>query len=347
MRRRSQPVLPGHQTGMVLILIVFVVALVSIVAAGLANRQSLDIRRAMNITEQNQARSYAIGGEFFARNLLVRDWKEDKAGNAFVDHEEDAADEPWGMNAVQLPIDLNTGIEGQLDDLMGRFNLNALVVNQGDTSTLNRAHLERFRRLLQNLPDIQVPPELTVESFVDWIDADQESTEFRGAEDDVYLIREEPYRTAGTYFNDISELNLIEGMTREVYDALLPFVVMLPPDVSQLNVNTATAETLLAYIPGLTRPGAEQIISERTEKKGFAKLEDFLQLQPLAGLENIPNSELRVNSNYFIATIRAIVDGRSYRLESTLYRDSSGKTVVMRRDFGKKSEVTKPIVVVN
>lgn len=347
MRRPALTAPARRQQGMVLILIVFIVALVSIVATGMASRQGLDIRRAANIAEQNQARSYAFGGEFFARGMLERDWQEDNGAGVFVDHEEDIGDEPWGVNAVQLPIDLNTGIEGQIDDLMGKLNLNALVNNSGERPVVNAAHVSRLRLILQNLPDVTVPPELTVESFVDWMDADQQSTEFRGAEDDVYLLKDPPYRTADTYFNDLSELWLIEGMTGEVYKALTEVVTVLPPDVSQLNVNTATALVLQAYIPGLTPEGASQILTERKERKGFAKLEDFLQLQPLAGLEGIPVGELRVNSQYFRATIRAIVDGRSYRLESKLYRDSAGKTHVLRRDFGKKTALTKPVAVIN
>ena len=42
---RKVPQLPGRQRGMVLILIVFIVALVTILAAGLSTKQSLDIRR--------------------------------------------------------------------------------------------------------------------------------------------------------------------------------------------------------------------------------------------------------------------------------------------------------------
>jgi general secretion pathway protein K len=344
--RRGHPVNHRRQRGMVLILIVFIVALVQLLAAGLTTKQSLDIRRAMNIIEQNQARSYALGGEFFARSLLIADWKKDNASKEFIDHEEDAVDEPWGVNAVQLPIDLNVGIEGQLNDLMGRINLNALVDNRQDPPQLNKKVFERLSRLLRNLSGVTVPPELLPEHFADWIDADQQSTNFRGAEDELYLLRPQPYRTADTYFNDLSELWLIEGMTAEIYHVLAQFVCVLPTSVTQVNVNTAPAEVLVALIPGLTLPVAQELVEERKTRKGFKTPADFLQLPQLAGITGMPTQDIIVNTNYFEATIRAIVDGRSYRLVSTLYRDNAGKTVVLRRDFGKKQDITKPVVIV-
>ncbi len=346
MGRRRFRIGQRRQRGMVLILIVFIVALVTLLASGLATEQSLDIRRAMNLIEQNQARSYALGGEFFARSLLTNDWKQDNAAKAFIDHMEDARDEPWGVNSVQLPIDLNIGIEGQLDDLMGRINLNALVDNRQDPPALNRAMLDRLARLLKNLTGVTVPPELVAEHFVDWIDADQQSTQFRGAEDDVYLMRPQPYRTADTYFNDLSELWLLEGMTAEVFRALAPLVSVLPSNVTQVNVNTAPAEVIAALIPGLTLASAREMVEERKRLKGFKSPADFLQLPQLAGIGGIPSQDIIVNSSYFEATIRAIVDGRSYRLVSTLYRDNTGKTLVLRRDFGKKQDITKPVVMI-
>lgn len=338
--------MPVRQRGMVLILIVFIVAFVAIIATGLSSRLFLDVKRASNIAEQNQARSYALGGEYFARSLLVQDWKKDKAKNEMIDHEEDPADELWGTNAVQLPIDLNTGIEGQIDDLMGRLNLNALVDRRRSPAVVNTVQLQRLQRLLQNLPDVTVPPELLAEHFVDWIDADQESTGFRGAEMDVYLLKDPPYRTADAPFNDLSELWLIEGMTPEVFRVLSRYVALLPPDVTQINVNTATEPVLLALIPGLTPQGATEILAERKRLKGFRKVEDMLALQALAGLKNLPRSDMIVASRYYEVTLRAIVDGRSYRLLSTLYRDEQGKTMVLKRDFGKKQDVTKPVAVI-
>ncbi|MBK8971619.1 MAG: type II secretion system minor pseudopilin GspK [Hahellaceae bacterium] len=343
---RSERRLPGRQRGMVLILIVFIVALVTILAAGLSTKQSLDIRRATNIVEQNQARSYALGGEFFARNMLRNDWNKDNASKQFIDHEEDPKDEPWGGNAVQLPIDLNVGIEGQLDDLMGRINLNALVNNQTEPPRVDKNMLDRLSRLLNNLGGVTLPPELVPEHFVDWIDADQESTNFRGAEDDIYLLKPDPYRTGDTYFTDVSELWLIEGMTAEVYQALSRVVCVLPANVRQVNVNTASPTVLVALIPGLTLQQAQEVVEERKKQKGFKTAADFLGLPQLAALRGTPTQDIVVASNYFEATIRAIVDGRSYRMVSTLYRDSAGKVSVLRRDFGKKQDITKPVVII-
>ncbi len=332
----------SRQSGMAALIIIFVVALVSLLVTGMYSEHYIDIRRTSNILGQDQGQQYSIAAETYARVILKQDWDNDQKDKALVDHEYDMEDEPWGQYAIQIPIDTNVGIQGQVDDLTGRFNINSLVTNKDDASLVSKVAVERFQRLLESLDEIN--PDLSVEKFVDWIDLDDQIYQLKGAEDETYLLMDPPYRTANTYFNDISELWLIDGMTKETFQELKELVVVLPNPTDAININTAKAKVLRAYIPDLTQSEAEDIISQREEQKGFKSVEDFLTLESLAG-KKLPNADFKVNSEYFEVHVKSVFNDRITRLVSIIHRDSEGKTTVLRRDFGKKEEVTKQVYV--
>ncbi|AZZ95472.1 general secretion pathway protein GspK [Hahella sp. KA22] len=332
------------QSGIAALIVIFIVALVMVLVAGLFNIHYLDIRRTSNILEQDQAKMYALAAETYARTILREDFAQDKKANKMVDHEVDNTDEPWGQYAIQIPIDTNVGIQGQIDDLMGRFNINSLVTNKNGASAVNKEAVQQFERLLSSLKDIN--PDVTAEKFVDWIDADDQIYQLKGAEEETYLLKKPPYRAANSYFNDISEFWLIDGMDAATYKELKKFVAILPNSSGMLNVNTAPAEVLMAYIPGLDKQTADKIVDIRKEEGHFADVNQFLSLAELAGKKDIPKKLFRVNSEYFQATLRAIFNERTTRLISIIHRDAEeGNTSVLRRDFGKKEDITKEVYV--
>ncbi|MDG9671020.1 MULTISPECIES: type II secretion system minor pseudopilin GspK [unclassified Hahella] len=332
------------QSGIAALIVIFIVALVMVLVAGLFNIHYLDIRRTSNILEQDQAKMYALAAETYARTILREDFAQDKKANKMVDHEVDNTDEPWGQYAIQIPIDTNVGIQGQIDDLMGRFNINSLVTNKNGASAVNKEAVQQFERLLSSLKDIN--PDVTAEKFVDWIDVDDQIYQLKGAEEETYLLKKPPYRAANSYFNDISEFWLIDGMDAATYKELKKFVAILPNSSGMLNVNTAPAEVLMAYIPGLDKQTADKIVDIRKEEGHFADVNQFLSLAELAGKKEIPKKLFRVNSEYFQATLRAIFNERTTRLISIIHRDAEeGNTSVLRRDFGKKEDITKEVYV--
>ncbi len=331
-----------RQKGMAALLVIFVVAMVTVLVAGMYDQHYIDIRRTSNILGQDQGKQYSIAAETYARVILKQDWDNDQADKALIDHEYDPEDEPWGQYAIQIPIDTNVGIQGQIDDLSGKFNLNSLVVNDNGSSTVNKDSVKRLEKLLGLLDEIN--PELSAEKFVDWIDLDDQIYQLKGAEDETYLLKEPPYRTANSLFNDISELWLIDGMTQESYDELKNLVAVLPNESNLLNINTAPSKVLAAYVEGLSLDEAETIVEERESDKGFKTMDDFLGLDAVAG-KRVPSSSLKLNTEYFEVRIKSVFNDRVTHLVSLIYRDSQGNSSVLRRDFGKKSEITKQVYI--
>ena len=81
----------GRQRGVALITAVLVVALAAVAAAAMTTRQTVDVRRAANVMDADQAQLYLLGAEAWAAQVLRRDLKDNKT---------DSFDDDW---AVVLP----------------------------------------------------------------------------------------------------------------------------------------------------------------------------------------------------------------------------------------------------
>ena len=120
-----------------------------------------------------------------------------------------------------------------------------------------------YKRLLEIL---DLEPALAP-ALQDWIDADINTRFPDGAEDDVYLLEDLPYRAANRPVVSISELRLVKGFTPEVIAVLEPHVTALPEE-TVININTATPAVLRALHQELDDSGVEQLLADRG-KEGY------------------------------------------------------------------------------
>ena len=102
--------------------------------------------------------------------------------------------EIWAQPTTPYALDEGGWLVGSLEDLQGRFNLNALVgkVQEDQDKPRFTAAQEQFIRLLQALEDPAVSEQeaiLITESVGDWLDQD-DTPSANGAEDDYYFSRD-------------------------------------------------------------------------------------------------------------------------------------------------------------
>lgn len=322
--------MPHQQKGVALMMVLFVFALVTILASGMISRQSLFIQKASNTLIQSQAYEYAIGAEQVARQILFVDWEEDKEEKVFTDD----LDEVWGAGAAGFPIDYGV-IEAQIDDLQGRLNINSLVNTDSSKDT---AVIERFKNLFLVL-EVEG---IKVEKLIDWIDDNNEPEGGEGAEEGDYLVKETPYRTGNQAFVSTSELMLIDGVTADDFKKLLPHISALPAGVKAININTCSKEIIMSLAKGkiLSDAEGESIIDQRP----FKTVADFKALPEYAGLTL--KGTFSVNTEFFKVSTKVTLADRVSRLVSTLYRDSdNGKLTLMERNQGQKYLITKDLVL--
>jgi general secretion pathway protein K len=304
-----------QQRGMALITVLVVVAVVTVVCAGIIARQQLAIRSTANQLQVRQAWHYALGGEILAKAILRRDLQQGDP-RAPRDH----LGEPWAQPRTPFALDNGT-LRVQILDASGRFNLNRLA-NAGEAGEAARV---QFRRLLAILQiDVAYAERLT-----DWLDEDSEPSGGAGAEDDQYLLAQPAYRAANRLLTDVSELRLL-GLAERDYQRLRPLVSALPVEAS-LNINTASAPVIASLAEGLSLADAVALVEERGAQ-GFSNVQAFLGRLPAVGASA---NGLAVGSMYFEVLTEVQIGERRQVLHSQLQRTNEGKVYVLARDLGR------------
>ncbi|HEX5486663.1 MAG TPA: type II secretion system minor pseudopilin GspK [Limnobacter sp.] len=117
------------------------------------------------------------------------------------------------------------------------------------------------------------------------------------------------------------------GVDENTWTQLRPYVVILP-DITPLNANTASAELLYACIEKLGFPDAQQVVARR-ERVPFKDLSDLrAALNP--DIE-IQSSMLGVKSDYFLVEGSARIDEALVRTQALLERKNQRVYVMWRQ----------------
>jgi general secretion pathway protein K len=311
------------QSGVALITVLLITAVITIIVASMATQQSVDIRRTANILDRNQAYLFTLGAEDWAKRVLDEDRKKGSLDYRLED---------W---AVSLPpIEVEGGsISGFIQDRNGCFNLNNLVENGvGRPDDINR-----FRRLLAAL---ELSPDLA-DAIVDWIDTDNQVSYPGGAESDYYARLDPPYAIANRTLISSSELAAVKGMTPEIMAKLRPQVCALPKR-TRININTATPEVLMTLAPNMTPAIVDAIIEARdapvsgVPSKGYFK--NVSELYTIPQFNAILNSAIKaqiqqdygVASDFFLVTANGHYAEADVILYSLLERSGSTITTYYR-----------------
>ena len=291
------------ERGVAVVMAMGVVALAAVVATGILASQSAWSRRADLAAQHAQALQLLQAGGDWARAVLGDDLRSNN-----VDH----PGEPWAMRLPPMPVE-NGELVGQIEDQQGLFNLNN-VISGGNLNPVQFARLQRLLVLL----DLPAP---LADALADWIDEDDKPQPGHGAEDGYYLALDPPYRTANRPLVDIDELALVRGFDARVRARLAPFVSALPGSTA-VNVNTAPAEVLAAIVDGLELETARLLVGRRSTSYYRANA-DFLAQMP----RNVtpPMQDIRVGSEYFIATMRVSSAGAQVRGKALLARREPGR----------------------
>lgn len=269
-----------RQRGLALITAVFVVAIVSTVAAFMALGQQIWIRQAQNFTDRAQGDAVARGAVNYALMVLRDDAKKNPGKDDYT--------ETWAK-PIATPVENGIGT-GQIVDAQARFNLNDLVDAGGNRSA---PHAAVFDGLLREL---KVNSGIT-NAIIDWIDKDDNALP-GGAEDVDYLMLDPPYRTARKNMASIEELRLIKGVDAKTFAALAPYVVALP-EITKINANTADPVVLAALYTS-----APANLKQEVERRKTDPFDDFSEFDRRVG--SAPNLAVVVDvvSSYFLLEVQ-------------------------------------------
>lgn len=295
----------SRQRGVALITALVVVAIAAGLAVAIAWQTTLDTRRTENLVQGDQAMEYALGAEAWAEQILARDGR--KYQNVT------ALGQDWAQQLPPLPVQ-GGQIQGKIEDLQGRFNINNLTTAQGAA---------QFQRLL-----VALGQDPTLAS-----DVQQWFTGAPGgasdATDDYYSRLQPPYLTGSAPMQSVSELLLVKGITPSVYAQISPYLCALPIGAAtSININTASGPVLESQNANISADIASQVIGER----GSA---GFNNSPPAVfASANIPFTGFGYTSSYFLVTVVAQIGSTHVTLYSLLYRNGSNQVTAVRRTFG-------------
>lgn len=298
---RSGP--PNRQAGIAAITAILVVTLATMLAVDLLWELNLDVRQTQNLLVRDRAVQFALGAEVWVGDILTEDLQENQY---------DYFGDKWAFDIPPLPIDGGT-VDGSLEDMQGRFNLNNLVDGDGRK---DEKQFELFVRLLEAL---ELSPDIA-DAVVDWLDPNQLPEGIGGAEDDIYTLRDPPYRTANYAFQTATELLAIDGVDGDAFKLLEPHITALPDsggDATRINVNTATPLVLQALDPSITPSVVEQWVQDRLGTP-YEQVQDFLDVAPdeVTSL----NALLDVGTNFFQLKVIASLGTTQLAMYSLLER---------------------------
>lgn len=205
-----------RQRGVALLTALLVVAIAVTAAIGMSVRDHAQIQRSGLVFEQDLARSLLLGAEVMALRLLEQ-WP-------------NLNELPWD-SCVSPPVPLVIdGIDliASLENLHCRFNLNSLARVE-DPPVAAFADLVARAGSEANIAAWQ--GEQLAAAIRDWMDPE--------TDDPVYQLRTPPERSGNRPFLLASELNRVQGMTPEIWEAIAPYVTARPGTDNLIDMERA------------------------------------------------------------------------------------------------------------
>ena len=234
----------------------------------------------------------------------------------------------------------NATLSGRLVDAQSRYNLNNLAKGR----VINQDELAVFQRLLSNLqqdPNLALVVARQVARAQPRVQArpqsggsDSSGTGSSGAEGGSGTGMGGGTSTALQAGSGeplellrVEDLLAVAGFTPAAVERLRDFVVVLP-EPTPLNVNTAPAELLAALSPNLTVSEAAVLVNTR-KRTPFNNTSNYKTNPVVAAANRQPQASFDVKSSFFLAYSRVQLDRASLEAVSLLQRSNNGTSTVL------------------
>jgi general secretion pathway protein K len=317
----------SRQRGVALLVAIVMFAVATTLAAAITYNKVMAERRAAATFTLEQALQAGMAAEALASIVL----EEDAANQRTELHRE------WAQMLGPVEIE-GTGIwiQGQLEDMTSRFNLNSIVKWSGAPNNIfemDPRQADVFRDLLTNL---DIDPKYT-ELLADWIDTDIIPQSTGGGEDTLYLTQVPPYRPPNTFITHTSELLALPGFGAENYAKIAPFVTALPNDVP-VNTCTASGEILdrTANDPQAQSAWVNQNLAVPRKKECYPTRQMFLDGIQDPNAKAAADARVSEKSSWFRLRTIIRIGTAEFVLYSVLQREGNNRVRVSQRSFGSE-----------
>lgn len=314
MSRRIRP----RERGAALVIVLLLVATLAFVLLSISEIMTAGVRRASAERARADLLWRAAAAEEVADQML-KSYLATKPAKM-------SAEDGVFSDQLELPFEDGTGVV-VFADATGCFNLNSLVANGQE----DPAESAKFVHLLNLVGLGPSEAEALKSVVVDFIDTDP-APQPDGAEDSFYTALPTPFRTAEGSIASVSELRAMDGVTREVYQRIAPYLCALPdPGPTKINVNMVSenhAPLIAAQLSGGAAPVSVDDVKKAIGSRppgGWSNIADVPpELQP-------PGFSL--TSNLVEARIRLEVNEATIE-EALLFELKPDDVELLARTFG-------------
>lgn len=325
-----------NNRGLILVVTLWIVAILVLLAIGLAYRVSLELHLVKFSRNRLKTRLATEASAQLAAVIIASDTNDYDSPNEF-----------WSTGLLMdspesffKDIKLKEASFSIRHRFLGEDSEFIYGLSDEDSKlNLNTATLEQLVAFFSEL-DIDNPREIAA-SILDWIDQD-EITSFDGAEDDYYSGLDPSYHCKNAPIAVIEELLLIKGMDAEKFKKIKPLVTVYGD--GKININTVSELVLRSLLISrgtldtTARKLAREIVEFRAgednkpstaDDKSFSKFEDivFALSSPLSLGEFAKCvNALKFKSDFFQGEVQAIVPKTNVRTRVTfiLKKDQRG-----------------------
>lgn len=224
----------ARQTGVALVVVLWMVAALSLMAASFGLGVRREARLTSNLAEAAQLKAVAEAAIHYAAFMLT-----------------------------QPDPQLRWRADGSIYALtLDGFEVRIQVVDEGGKIDLNRADEPLLRSVLTYLTSDPERAAAIASAILDWRDGDRDRR-VNGAEADDYRAAGLSYGPADAPFDSVVEVGLVLGMTPELTRALLPLVTVHSGQAG-INPRVAPQEVLMA-LPGSDPAWVDAFVQSRSQ----------------------------------------------------------------------------------
>lgn len=279
--------------GSALIMALFIMAIIAAAATALIYEQQLTIATIQQSFNYSRALQY---------NQAVTDWAIDTLEQNFINPKKTPIDT---IPSFYLTTDIPGGqYRGVLLDMQAKFNLNNLK-----DPTAAAGFTNMLTAILPNLPH----PENITEAIGNYL-APQGT--YSPSYDNAYRKEKLAYTAPHRLLLNISELRKVAGITQKLYQALIPYVTVLPKTKTTLNINDASVQDLMSLSPYISLDTAKAIVNARPYKTN-----NDINASPLLQNHKLTTTNLTTMSDFFVVRSLVQIDKQQLLTNNYLMRD--------------------------
>lgn len=291
--------LPARQRGVAVITALLLTALAITVVASLFWQQQVQVRSMENQRLRLQTQWAMRGMVDFARFWLRQD-----------NPSQTAADGVWATPIEEARLDdyvdrekvdtekFDATVSGRALDAQARFNITNLAAATGIVS---QSYVQAYQRLLANL---QLDSSLAQATADAVLRARPKPRAMDSGSDGKTPAATPPSGGSSepVAFTQVEDLLAVPGYTPQIIEKLRDFIIVLP-EITSVNVNTAPAEVLAAVtMMSLSEASALTLSNPRKKFVDLANFKNNINGSVIEGVE------LDVKSRYFLTVIRVRLD---------------------------------------